>query len=273
MSNGAFINLKEAFGKAFDNYPPELKKELMSVSAILNLTPTIRDSKTKQYVPSPTNIAVQNNAAFFAQKINGMVSAGLSYEAGDYYVFVQFGGKPSITKTPNGIIKAMNKLASVHGYIANINVGCVFRGYKELQVTRNGLVDELHLVNNPESEVTGVDNDIIAPYAVVTLIDKVTKEIISKKVTIVRSNEYQNAKKQGSYTHKSYPVPMATKVALKRAGDDMLATLGIDDSVDADELRHEIKEHNDDYQQDKEPEIVEQKEPGTDDKEIDITEL
>lgn len=261
MSNRAKVDLRAAFGDGLDGYPADLRKELMSVAAILNLTQSVRNSKTKQYEASPTNIAVQNNAAYFAQKVNGMVSAGLSYEAGDYYVYVQFGGKPSITKTPNGIIKAMNKLASLQGYLANINVGCVFKGHKELLITRNGLIDELHLVNNPDSEITGIDNDIVAPYAVVTLIDKVSKKTISRKVTIVRSNEYQNAKNQGSYTHKSYPVPMATKIALKRAGEDMLATLGIDDSVQADELRNEIREHNEDYSDPESNEIIKQEEP------------
>ena len=244
--NKSYIDFKSFYESG--RLSADLMKEMEVVASTLNLTPSTKDSKTKNWVGAPTNIAVMAHSDIVVRKISSMVDQGLSYSAGDYYIFVQFGGKPSITKSPNGIIKAMNKLASKHGYIANINTGCVYRNYEHFKVKRNGLVDTIELVNSAEHEIgVGVQGDILAPYAVVTLYDKKTSTVISSKVTVIRNGEYEAAKKQGSYTHKTYPVPMAEKIALKRAGDQMAASLGIDDSVELESLKREIADHNADY--------------------------
>lgn len=242
----SYIDFKDIYDSG--KLSTELMKELKTVESMLNLTPTVKDNKSKQWVASPTNVAVMSYTDVTVRKVSSMVEQGLSYASGDYYIFVQFGGKPSVTKSPNGIIKAMNKLASKHGYIANINTGCVYKNFEHFKVKRNGLVDTIELVNSSDHEIgVGVQNDILAPYAVVTLYDKKTSTVISSKVTVIRNGEYEAAKKQGSYTHKTYPVPMAEKVALKRAGDQMAASLGIDDSVELEALKREIADHNADY--------------------------
>lgn len=224
----------------------ELMKELKTVEETLNLTPSAKEKG--QWIASPTNVSVMAYTDVTVRKISSMVQQGLSYGSGDYYIFVQFGGKPSVTKSPNGIIKAMNKLASKHGYIANINTGCVFKGYEHFKVVRTGLIDTIELTNSAESEIgVNLSDDILAPYAVVTLYDKKTSKAISSKVTVIRNGEYIAAKKQGSYTHKTYPVPMAEKIALKRAGEQMASSLGIDDSVELEALKREITEHNSEY--------------------------
>jgi len=251
MNDKAYINFSELYESG--KLSTDLLKELKNVEGTLNLTPTVK--KDGRYIPSPTNISVMSFIDTTVRKIASMVDQGLSYASGDYYIFVQFGGKPSVTKSPNGIIRAMNKLASKHGYIANINTGCVFTGYESLKVIRDGLIDKLELVNNYESEIgVEAENDILAPYAVVTLVDKQSSKVISSKVTIVRNGEYLEARKQGSSTHYSYPVPMAEKIALKRAGEQMAASLGIDDSVELEALDRELIDHNSEYDLDrKEP--------------------
>ena len=255
MSNQAFVSFKEFYKKT--GFPTELIKELRQVELTLNLSPTAKvDGK---YVASPTNISVSNNLDLVVRKIAAMVEQGLSYSNGDYYIFAQFGGKPTVSKSPNGMLTALSKLASKAGMTANINTGCVYDGFKELNITRNGHIDTLHLVNDPNAEVKQIrEGDIVAPYAVITLASKATGDIISRKVTIVRNNEYLNAKKQGSYTHKTYPVPMAVKIALKRAAQEMMGSLGLADSEEVEQVQNEIKDHNADYDMNK---VIEQKEP------------
>ena len=255
MSSQAFVNFKELYKKT--GLPVDLIKELRQVELTLNLSPTAKvDNK---YVASPTNISVTNNLDLVVRKIASMVEQGLSYSNGDYYIFVQFGGKPTVSKSPNGLLTALSKLADKAGMIANINTGCVYDGFKELNIIRDGHIDTLHLVNDPNAEVKQLrEGDIVAPYAVITLTSKATGLIVSRKVTIVRNNEYLNAKKQGSYTHKTYPVPMAVKIALKRAAQEMMGSLGLADSEEMEQVHNEIKDHNADYDMNK---VVEQKEP------------
>jgi len=250
MSNQEIVSFKGTYKNP--NVQDSLLKELKQVELILNLTPTSKvDGK---YVKSPTNVAVNKYNELVIRKIATMVDQGLSYSNSDYYIFVQFGGRPTVSKSPNGMMKALSKLASKVGLVANINTGCVYDGYKELNVVRDGAIDTLHLVNNPESEIRQIrEGDIIAPYAVITLINKSDGNLISRKVTIVRNNEYLNAKKQGSFTHKSYPVPMAVKIALKRAAQEMMASLGVSDDIEEMEsINSEIRDHNNDYDMNKE---------------------
>ena len=247
---------KVSFAKAYESegLQKDLLKELRQVEMTLNLTPKTKDRSGK-FVDNPTNVAVNNNIELVVRKISSMVSQGLEYANGDYYIYVQFGGKPSITKSPNGMIKAMNVLARKAGYIASINTGCIFKGYEVLRVKRNGIIDELELINGTEAEIgesvskdsVGYAADILAPYAVVTLISEKTCNVISRKVTIVRHNEYLAARAKGSSTHKVYPVPMAVKIALRRAAAEMSAALGVDDSDEAEELKREITDHDNDY--------------------------
>jgi len=245
MDNQEFVSFKAIYESS--NVPGDLLKELKQVELTLNLTPTVKSNN--QYVKSPTNVSVNQYTNLVVRKISAMVDQGLSYNNCDYYIFVQFGGKPTISKSPNGMMQALSKLASKAGLIANINTGCIYEGYKELLVTRDGAIDKFYLINNPESEIKQIrEGDIIAPYAVITLINKSSGNVISRKVTIVRNNEYINAKKQGSYTHKSYPVPMAVKIALKRAAQEMMSSLGMSDEIEEMEtVRSEINDHNKDY--------------------------
>jgi len=245
MSNQAFVDFKKIYEKP--NLPDDLLKELKQVELTLNLTPTAKVNNN--WVASPTNISVSSNLGLVVRKISAMVEQGLSYGNGDYYIFVQFGGKPTVSKSPNGMLVALSKLANKSGMIANINTGCVYNGFKELNVVRDGAIDTLHLVNNPEAEVRQIsEDDIIAPYTVITLIDKGTSKVISRKVTIVRNNEYLEAKSKGNYTHKTYPVPMAVKIALKRAAQEMMSSLGFnDDAEETEAVRNEISDYNKDY--------------------------
>jgi len=225
--------------------PTKLMKELKVVQEIRNTTPT--EKVNGKYVGSPTNKALNRYRNLSIRLIGHMVDQGLSFANSDYYVYVQFGGKPSVTKSPNGMIKAVSKLASKAGYIANINSGCIFQDYLELSVTRDGEQDTLHLVNSPEAEIE--NSRIIAPYAVSTLIRRDTGEVVSRKVIIVRNNEYEAAKQQGGYTHQKYPVPMAQKIALRRMAEEMSASLGLDDSFEYQAVRREIADHDKDYKQ------------------------
>jgi len=245
MGKGAFVN----FFEKDISYPDDLAKELKAVQEQRNTTPVEKSSG--QYVPSPTNIAIMKHFDLTVRMISSMVEQGLSYVMGDYYIYVQFGGRPSITKSPNGMIKAMSKLASKSGYHANINTGCIFEGYEELRVTRDGMTDSLHLVNSPEAEIG--ESNIISPYAVVTLFKIGSTEIVSRKVIIVRQGEYIAAKNKGSSTHHVYPVPMAQKIALRRAAEEMAATLGVEDSVDLARLKSEVADHDKEYNLDEQP--------------------
>ena len=248
MSKGAFVNF-------FDrdiSYPDGLAKELKSVQEQRNTTPV--EKSNGQYVPSPTNIAIMKHLDLTIRAISSMVEQGLSYVMGDYYIYVQFGGKPSVTKSPNGMIKAMSKLASKSGYHANINTGCIFEGYEELKVTRNGMTDSLILVNSPDAEVG--ESEILSPYAVVTLFKMGTTEVVSRKVIIVRRGEYIAAKNKGSSTHHVYPVPMAQKIALRRAAEEMAASLGVEDSADMARLKSEVADHDKEYNLDDQSEPV-----------------
>jgi len=232
-----------SFSKALESsgMTPDLAKELRIIESQLNLTPT---EKVKgQWVPSTTNVAVMNYMQAAVRKVSSMLSQGLTFATGDYYIYASFGGRPAVSKSPNGMIKAMSKLAKKQGYDCTINVGCVFEEYNELRILRDGCIDTLQLENSPEYEIKQHnDSDILAPYAVVSLFRD--ERLVSRKVTIVRNNEYTEAKNQSKgYTHKNYPVPMAQKIALHRAANEMMAALGVEDE----DLQQEIKDHREDY--------------------------
>lgn len=218
---------------------PALAREIAIVQDSLNL-------KAESKAGKATNLAVNNYKSYAVRQITALVDQGCSFAHNDYYIYSSFDGKPAISKSPNGMIRAMNHLAAKAGLIANINVGCVFDGYEELKVTRNGHIDDLLLVNSPGSEIDGA-GDIIAPYAVITLLQK-DGTVFSRKVVIVRRGEYLAAKskaKKGN-AHTAFPVPMAQKIPLRRAAIEMIATLGLDDSS-SEELEREIRDHDADY--------------------------
>ena len=194
-----------------------------------------------------TNLAVINNMDYAISLIKDIVNDNLSFVKGDYYIYPSFGGKPAIVKTPNGMVKAMTSLAYKKGFFCSINMGCVFRGYEALKITRSGAIDKIELINSPESEISR--GEIIAPYCMISLFTLNTKDLVSQKLTIIRNNEYINAKNQSKTpkTHRDYPVPMAQKIALKRAVSDLLATFGYDDGKEYLRVHEEINDHNKDY--------------------------
>jgi len=252
----AFVNFGNVIA-SLDDSDSELIQELQEVQAELNLYPTAKvDDK---WVASPTNISVMTYIDVCVASIKGMVSKGCQFKNKDYYIFASFGGRPSITKSPNGMIVAMKKMAGKNGMVATVNAGVVFKGYEALKIVRGSTVDKFHLVNSPEMEVgvSGKLTDVLAPYCVITLSDKESGHVISSKVTMVRNNEYLTAKSRGNHAmHSAYPVPMATKIALKRGLEKAMAELGEGEDED---VREAINEHNssydigDDQEKEKEP--------------------
>ena len=245
-NNGALVNLGDLMKRP--GMTVELARELTIVQSMRNQTPT--EKVNREWVPSPTNIALMEHTDFAIRKISSMVDQGLTFANDDYYIYASFSGTVKIVKAPNGMIRSITTAAAKSGYMVTINLGCVFTGPKQFEVTRNGYADELHLVNDPAKELDGGKDDIVAPFAVITLLRKGL--MLSRKVTIVRRNEYLNARKQSkSSIHDYYPVPLAQKTALYRAGKELLATLGISDGDDSDDnwsdVKQDLRDHEDDH--------------------------
>ena len=172
---GAYVKFDQIL-KSIDLEDPSniaLAKELKIVEATLNLKPTdkVGRGNSAKHVPSKTNLAVMNHLNLTVRLLSGMLDQGLSYANKDYYIYCQFGGVPSVTKSPNGMIRAMMNAASKVGVKLVINGGCIYEKHK-LRVVRNGRIDTIELENDPEYEIRQHgQNDIIAPYAVVTELD------------------------------------------------------------------------------------------------------
>lgn len=243
------------------NMSTDLLKEVRVVELNLNLRQSEKD-KDGNWGPSSANVAVMDHRQLTLRKIAGMHEQGLSYSEGHYYVYASFGGQPAVKKSPNGMIKSMATAAAKSGYLVTINVGCVFNDYIEFTVIRNGHTDDMRLINNPERELEQSGDDIKAPYAVVSVFHK--RNLLSRKVTIVRKQEFHAARSQSvAGTWKTYPVPMAQKTALYRAGKELLASLGIaDDDDDWAEVRKDLAEHEADHDMSQEAETEAQSEPS-----------
>ena len=255
---GAYVKFDQIIESGgFDLKNPNdlaLAKELKIVETTLNLKPIDKKwnsrEKKSYYVPSQTNQAVMSHLGLTARLISGMLDQGLSYANKDYYIYCQFGGVPSVTKSPNGMARALTNAASKVGVKLVVNGGCVFEKHK-LKVVRNGIIDTIELENDPEYEIRQHGgNDLVAPYTVITELNDAL-QVISSTVTIVRDNEYKNAKAQSKgNTHEKYPVPMAIKIAMRRAILQSAASLGVADDPD---LMQEIDDHDADYDMDKAP--------------------
>ena len=224
------------FAEIISTLSSEEQKEFQDVQSVLNSKP---DDRLNQIIYNHLDLSIR--------LIKDMANSGLSILAKDYYIYQGFGGVPTIKESPNGLIKRMTPLLSKAGFKSIINTGVVFKNYEHCSVKRNGQFDEINVTNSIDMELGGAGSrdDILAPYCMI-LIFNLRDELLSKKLTIFRHQEYINAiktRKKGEGMHAKYPVPMAEKMPLRRAAKQMMATYGFDQ-----QLNDALDRHDDDFE-------------------------
>ena len=192
--------------------------------------------KEKKWIPNKFFNMLFSSFGRVDANVKALVEDGLSYGAGDFYVYEGRGGI-KVHETPKGVRKQLQKIAAKYGLSIIVSDGVLY-AKDRLSVKTDGRIDEIEIYKDSEDMVKG--GVIVAPYAVVTVF-RGGNEIIAKKIFIIPQKEYAEILKKG--TGSSYPTMMAQKSVMKRVANGIYSLLGVsigkDDSLDEMEKRLE----------------------------------
>ena len=192
--------------------------------------------KNKQYIENTFFTVLYKTFGRVSASVKALVEDGLSFSAGDFYVYEGRGGI-KVHETPKGVRKQLQKIAAKYGLNIVVSDGVLYEKDRIL-VKTDGRIDEIEIYKDSEDMVRG--GTIVAPYAVVTVF-RGGNEIIAKKIFIIPQKEYAEILKKG--TGNSYPTMMAQKSVMKRVANGIYSLLGVslgkDDAFDEMEKRFE----------------------------------
>lgn len=170
----------------------------------------------------------ENNKDYVYQKIMEFANVGLSIANKDYH-FVSYAGIPDFQIDYKGMLKVAAMEARKNGYQLIAKADTIRDGYKDEVFTTNGLMDNIEIVNGK------MNAKIITSYAIISLVDMVSRNVTMQKVEVMPIAEFENAKKaskmQGSGANKDYATEMAKKIALRR-GIKIISTMFASDVLD-----------------------------------------
>lgn len=146
------------------------------------------------------------------QKILEYANLGLSIANGDYYI-IPYGDKPKFEVDYKGMLKIASNEARKNGFQLIAKADTVRDGFTKLEVSTNGLIDNIILENGK------LNAEIKTSYCILALMDIETRSITMQKVEVLPIVEYLNAVKasKGGNVHKDYKSEMAKKIVLRRA--------------------------------------------------------
>lgn len=175
----------------------------------------------------------------FIGNIKGMVSNGLKYSSGDYYIFIQKGGSLKITKSPNGSAKVIDRVIASKDVKATLVVGIVRDG-DEVSMETKGTIQTLS-VNRGKNSIFNREGAVSGGYGIVTVFSKKTNDMLSRNVIIVDKAEYNAIENMASKTMETYESMLMNKIILRRYAQLLPAFVGggftEDDMAVLDEVR------------------------------------
>lgn len=165
--------------------------------------------------------------------IKSMVSKGLRFANGDYYIFLQKGGKLTVSMSPSGRAKAVDFLLKDKGVRVTLNIGTVKDG-DIVSFKTKGSIQTIEVESNQQAIFTRNAN-VIGCYGVVSIFSEKTDALMAQNVILVDTIEYQAIKNMASKTMTTYESMFINKVILRRYASLLPAFIGggfTDDELD-----------------------------------------
>lgn len=201
VANESIVNISKGFD---DTSVRKYKLELTHVNNFL------RNSKPDQ--KQKIINALNSFPEYSHQKIAELSSIGLSVANGDYYI-IPYGNSPKFDIDYKGLLKIASIEARKNGFQLIAKADTIRDGFKRADVNTNSLIDEIFVENGK------INAEIKTAYAIISLMDTQTHNIVMQKVEIMPMLEFENAKKasKGGTVHKDFGTEMGKKMALRRA--------------------------------------------------------
>ena len=169
-----------------------------------------------------------------------MISKGLRFANGDYYIFLQRGGKLTVSMSPSGRAKAVDFLLKDKGVRVTLTIGSV-KGGDTVSLKTKGSIQTLEVESNQHS-IFSRNAKIIGCYGIVSIFSDKTDSIMSQNVIIVDNVEYATIKAMASKTMQTYESMFVNKVILRRYASLLPAYIGGGFSDDELDTLSEVRE-------------------------------
>ena len=169
-----------------------------------------------------------DNPDYVHQKVLEFSNLGLSVANKDYYP-IPYGNLVKFDIDYKGLLKTASMEAKKNGYQLIAKADTIRKGFTRADVHTDGLIDNIIIENGK------INEHIETAYAILSLFDIQTRQIIMQKVEVLPIEEYKNAKSKsktnGGGVYKEFETEMAKKIALRR-GVKILNTMFASDVLD-----------------------------------------
>jgi len=215
--NASAVSTQSGFsGDAVTKYKLELTHINNHISSI-----------NKQEDRQKTINALENNPIFSHQKIAEYANLGLSIANKDYYI-IPYGTRAEFPIDYKGLLKVAAMEARSNGFQLIAKADTIKKASADtVSISTDGLIDNISISG------AKVNDEIVSAYAILSLLDMKTHQVIMQKVEALPVDEYKNAvnSSKGGNVHKNYKTEMGKKIALRRAVK-ILATMFASDKLD-----------------------------------------
>lgn len=222
MSKNLIETNNEAVSVAVGFSTDAIGKYKVELSQVNNHLSSIKDVDRQK-----TITALEANPIYAHQKIAEYANLGLSIANRDYYI-IPYGNRAEFPIDYKGLLKVAAIEARANGFQLIAKADTIKKSSAgTVSISTNGLIDNITI-----SDVK-VNDEVVSAYAILSLMDLKTHEVILQKVEALPVDEYKNAvsASKGGSVHANYKTEMGKKIALRRAVK-ILATMFASDKLD-----------------------------------------
>lgn len=223
MSNEIIVKNENAVSLSKGFTKDSITKYDLELTQVNNHILSITKPDDKQKVIDALNV----NAIYAHQKIAEYASLGLSIANRDYYI-IPYGTRIEFPIDYKGLLKVAAMEARANGFQLIAKADTIKKlSASSVSITTNGLIDNITIAD------AKVNDEVVSAYAILSLMDIKTHEVILQKVEALPVDEYRNAvnASKGGSVHANYKTEMGKKIALRRAVK-ILSTMFVSDKLD-----------------------------------------
>ncbi len=195
----------------------------LELTQINNYIQSVKDEAQRGKIVT----ALNTNPIYAHQKIAEYANLGLSIANRDFYI-IPYGTRAEFPIDYKGLLKVASMEARANGFQMIAKADTIKKtSAASVSISTNGLIDNITIDN------AKVNDEVVSAYAILSLMDIETHQVIMQKVEALPVNEYQNAvnASKGGNVHKNYQTEMGKKIALRRAVK-ILSTMFASDKLD-----------------------------------------
>lgn len=220
MTNEIIIKNDRAVSIASGFSNEAIRKYSLELTQINNYIESIANSENKE----KTVKALNSNPIYAHQKIAEYANIGLSIANRDYYI-IPYGTRAEFPIDYKGLLKVASMEARANGFQMIAKADTIKKASApSVSISTNGLIDNIIIQD------AKVNDEVVSAYAILSLMDLKTREIIMQKVEALPVDEYKNAvsASKGGSAHENYKTEMGKKIALRRAVKILSTMFGSD---------------------------------------------